>query len=254
MNDEEATNAETIRQGEALANGGQFSDVLSEYLASDAWDSPYEAMQILCGLYPSQELDDGFQFFDSCIEQQYENRCEVLRLGMPLRRLKETLEKMSKRWSSGSHPQRPSPEYYLQWAILHGFDVPWLDAAEKLGLVSKNILTPAKPVPAESPPEIPDGEDIRPTEPFPSKQMRKSAMVKMLGRVWPSIENDLKEASRTDLQKAHPVHTYWDVEIAMKWAWREGKLVRENKKLEDLRLQHPDSVISSVITQLLNRY
>lgn len=135
MNDKRAIDAETIRQGEALANGCQFSDDLSEYLALDAWDNPSDAMQILCGLYPSQGLGDGFQFFDSCVEQHYEKRCEVLRPGMLLRIVKETLEKMARRWSSGSHPQRPSPEYYLQWATQQGFDVPWIADACRLGLV-----------------------------------------------------------------------------------------------------------------------
>ena len=56
--------------------------------------------------------------------------------------------------------------------------------------------------------------------------MKKKALIAQLEHEWPSIEADLKDATRNGLKDAAAtgVHGEWFVEPARAWAQRKGKL------------------------------
>ena len=64
-----------------------------------------------------------------------------------------------------------------------------------------------------------------PAEPTPTI-MKKKALIAQLEHEWPSIEADLKEATRNGLKDAAAagVHGEWRIEPARAWAQRKGKL------------------------------
>jgi hypothetical protein len=38
-------------------------------------------------------------------------------------------------WNTGEHPRNNAPSYYVKWALSKNIDVPWLDAAQRLGFL-----------------------------------------------------------------------------------------------------------------------
>lgn len=52
-----------------------------------------------------------------------------------IRRLEERLTAMMDTWNSGNHPRLCTPAYYIKWAVNHGFEVSWLEAAHSTGLI-----------------------------------------------------------------------------------------------------------------------
>ncbi|MDZ4145389.1 MAG: hypothetical protein U1D29_12810 [Burkholderiales bacterium] len=61
--------------------------------------------------------------------------------------------------------------------------------------------------------------------------MKRDAMIAAMKRDWPTIEADLREASRSanrDLKAANVRRGMWDVEAAKDWARQRGKLVTSN--------------------------
>ena len=79
-----------------------------------------------------------------------------------------------------------------------------------------------------------DGQEQPEQEPSPAPTsaeptptiMKKNAMVAQLKHEWPSIEADLKDATRNELKNeaATGAHGKWFVEPARAWAQRKGKL------------------------------
>lgn len=76
-----------------------------------------------------------------------------------------------------------------------------------------------------TPVELPLNEAPTPDEPAPTI-MKKKALIAHLKHEWPSIEADLKDATRNGLKGAADagVHGDWRVEPARAWAQRKGKL------------------------------
>ncbi len=56
------------------------------------------------------------------------------------------------------------------------------------------------------------------------EKMKKSALISKYRNVWPSVEADINNASRTELKSASRGKGYYDVAIALKWAKQEGKI------------------------------
>ena len=70
------------------------------------------------------------------------------------------------------------------------------------------------PVPGRSEPDSP-----------PPRILKKAVLIRELEHEWPTIEGDMREASRNGLSKAKTSnHGFWDVEEARRWADRNGKM------------------------------
>lgn len=118
----------------------QLHEILYDFLRRRCNPPASDVMQILCGICPSPSLDDELVFLDSEIEQRHEDWCDQRPIGEMVRRMKARLVKMTKSWSSGTHPAHPTPDYYIRWATDLGFEVPWLETACSLGLVDAEAL------------------------------------------------------------------------------------------------------------------
>ena len=83
--------------------------------------------------------------------------------------------------------------------------------------------TQRTPTPAKRP--LNEAPELSPDEPAPTI-MKKKALIAHLEHEWPSIEADLKDATRNGLKDAAAtgVHGEWFVEPARAWAQRKGKL------------------------------
>ena len=83
--------------------------------------------------------------------------------------------------------------------------------------------TQRTPTPAKRP--LNEAPEPAPAEPTPTI-MKKKALIAQLEHEWPSIEADLKDATRNGLKDAAAtgVHGEWFVEPARAWAQRKGKL------------------------------
>lgn len=57
-----------------------------------------------------------------------------------------------------------------------------------------------------------------------STALKKSALISMHRHEWPTIEADLREASRNGLGAARVKHGFWDESAALNWAKRNGKI------------------------------
>ena len=57
-----------------------------------------------------------------------------------------------------------------------------------------------------------------------SAGLKKSALISMHRHEWPTIEADLREASRNGLGAARVKHGFWDESAALNWAKRNGKI------------------------------
>jgi hypothetical protein len=172
------------------------------------------------------------------------------RLLAKLEFLEKEISEMLDHWIEAGLPRVSAPIDFISWAFKNGYGIPWSEDPE-FNTWASNVGFEVPWLDANA--QLRDNTCA--TEPFPPSHMKKAAMLKELVGIWPSIENDLSEVSRpshNDLKKAKVRHGYWDVEIALKWAWREGKLSRENKKLENFIQADPDSVLSALIGQLIN--
>lgn len=76
----------------------------------------------------------------------------------------------------------------------------------------------------------PRAEDTGPAPTQHGRCMKKAAMVKELAPGWPTIEADLREASRPsnqDLKAANVARGMWDADVALRWAESHGRLVKK---------------------------
>lgn len=84
-----------------------------------------------------------------------------------------------------------------------------------------------------------------------SEEIRKrSALVSEVLNFWPSVDRDLRDASRNGLtEMAHSKNTFWKVSAALTWAEQRGKLVKA--KAQVFVSGQPDSSLSPMLRALL---
>jgi hypothetical protein len=96
--------------------------------------------------------------------------------------------------------------------------------------------------------------DVPHTPPQESRteERKRSALVSETESFWPSIERDLRDASRNGLSLAAKScrNTFWKVREALSWATERGKI--KKPKAEAYIGSKPDSVLSPMLRQLLN--
>ncbi len=77
---------------------------------------------------------------------------------------------------------------------------------------------------------------VEPVQAGPAMQtraMKRRALIDEFRNEWPSIEDDLREASRNGLDSAKlPKHGMWDADRAMAWAKSQGKLTKQITGME----------------------
>jgi hypothetical protein len=95
------------------------------------------------------------------------------------------------------------------WANFHGYSF----MAAGLGYVNK-----------QSGRQTSSSGSAAPAPRFPKK---RSVMVSQNLRNWPTIESDMREASRNGLHEARVGSRGWDEEVALNWARSQGKLKHE---------------------------
>ncbi len=89
--------------------------------------------------------------------------------------------------------------------------------------------TPNKPAPVSAAPEHEAGPE--PVQAAPA--MKRRALIAEYLNEWPSIEADLNDASRNELDSAKlPKHGMWDADKALAWARSRGKLVQQRTSME----------------------
>ena len=118
---------------------------LAKWMRHDTWTRT-DAMLILMGIDPDRtaiierktEYGKPEWAFDQdgpWLIGQYD--CAPTR--SEIRRLEESLTERMRAWDSGAHPSGCSPEFFIKWAVDHGFKVPWLEAARDVGLIGENF-------------------------------------------------------------------------------------------------------------------
>lgn len=86
-----------------------------------------------------------------------------------------------------------------------------------------------------------------------SEEIRKrAALVSEVVNFWPSVDRDLRDASRNGLSEMakHSKNTFWKVSEALNWAGQRGKLVKG--KAQVFVSGQPDSSLSPMLRALLN--
>lgn len=94
-------------------------------------------------------------------------------------------------------------------------------------------------------------EPIAPVDENSVIRRKRNALVKELVSIWPSIEQDLSDASRksSGLSLAAKLgQTFWDLTKAICWAVERGKITKT--KAEQSLATHPDSVFAATLRQL----
>lgn len=80
---------------------------------------------------------------------------------------------------------------------------------------------------APAPPPVPTVVEPVPTGPV----LKRAALIKQHEPEWPTIESDLREASRNGLSVAQVASRtgYWNPEAALRWGKEHGKLITHKK-------------------------
>lgn len=117
-------------------------------------------------------------------------------------------------------------------------------------------------IPGEDLQEMVNGKDDAPESAEPkatgetladnSRVFAKRAMVAELKGIWPSIINDLGEASRAkgELKAANVRRSYWNVDMCIKWAVAHGKITN-NQQLKNYVINKDDSPFAVLLKTLL---
>lgn len=89
----------------------------------------------------------------------------------------------------------------------------------------------ARPAPAAE--QTPPPELVQAAPAMQPRAMVRRALIKEYRNEWPSIEDDLSEASRNGLDSAKlPKHGMWDADKALAWAKSQGKLTKQRTGME----------------------
>lgn len=110
-----------------------------------------------------------------------------------------------------------------------------LPASEAPGLVSDigrtwpdelRVPDATKPAPAE---QTPPPEPVQAAPAIQPRALKRAALIAELQGEWPSIKNDLSDASRNglDAAKLAQQHGMWNPDVAMEWAKSRGKLAQQ---------------------------
>jgi len=148
---------------------------------------------------------------------------------------------------------------------------PWFDRIEQLLAQGTNTKTPASggyderdqtsPVAAvaqsPTPPAVLDSTDTRApgtTASSDTEIRKRSALIKELISVWPSIERDLKDASRESSGLAKVAkqgkHGFWKIEPALVWAKQRGKITKDSA--ESFVKSDSGSFYANMLKQIFN--
>ncbi len=121
--------------GEALIQYGVPPAELSRLLARGTW-LPLDAMLILLGIDPDRtEVVAGKteygrpEWHFSKAGPWVMGAFDDIPTGSEVSRLEGRLTEMLRLWDSEEHSLRLSPEYYIRWALDHGYRIDWIEAA-----------------------------------------------------------------------------------------------------------------------------
>ena len=113
------------------------------------------------------------------------------------------------------------------------FREPALIYAKMIG--DKQLIDEHQPKPTKAAPEI----------------RKRSALINEDKSIWPTIEGDMGDANRNELNVAKASrHGYWKVEPALEWAKREGKIAK--KKAQTFVESNGDNELSLMLRQMFN--
>ena len=85
------------------------------------------------------------------------------------------------------------------------------------------------PAPAPAAEQAPPPEPVQDAPAMQPRALKRAALIAELLGEWPSIKNDLCDASRNglDVAKLAQRHGMWNPDVAMEWAKSRGKLVQQ---------------------------
>ena len=116
-------------------------DELLPWIKHDTW-LPRDAMLLLLGIDPDrtavtkQDTEYGKpEWVFNTGGPWLMGACGQLPTRVETQRLEERMTLLMRTWDSGDHPLNCSPEYFIRWAVGHGFIVRWLEAACDIDLV-----------------------------------------------------------------------------------------------------------------------
>lgn len=127
---------------------------LIEWFRHDTWTAE-EALLLLVGLDPGGTIVENIETIGGSVRPQIESMQTLDGMESAPRSFLEeegdddegSLRDMNKRegewltlraiWESGTHPARNPPSYYLDWAVVKGYSVSWLQWASENGLVKE---------------------------------------------------------------------------------------------------------------------
>lgn len=149
----------------AMLNHETAPVLLEDWLILDSW-SVDEAILLLLGIQPLDH--ESLEARRSRVTEPIRNSDILLHRtvwGLPLwrdyseyipdwkdrikttaSRLQAQRRRLQKIWSSGNHPERPSPAYVIEWAQKKGIPVPWLEAAADIGVVDRGVAVARSPM------------------------------------------------------------------------------------------------------------
>ncbi len=232
---------------------------LGTYLLYDFW-SPDDGLCVLAGfdfprlsLGSSSQLDwtdtlspGDFQGY-ACPADEFEGSTLLERMQDDLTHLKMIWRNSVRDEEADVYP----PVFFIEWALSKNFAPDWLDWAIGTGKYipkqepekrpSLELDMVSNPSPSQSTMDINSGavvmqpvNEIRPDATGPLFTMKKAAMITQHKHEWPTIEQDIKDATRNGLNKAKAGQRDWKEAEAMEWARSKGKLTSINKPTDGL--------------------
>ena len=133
----------------------------------------------------------------------------------------ESVVQLRKLLNSGTHQDNNPPVFYIEWAESKGLSGGWLEPWKRVFPATTNAN--ASPLDKNKPATAIDPATKE------SKTIRKRcALIAELKPIWPSIEKDLSEASRSknQLKEANIRRGYWLLEKVIQCGLADGKIIR----------------------------
>lgn len=179
---------------------GEPRTTLTRFLEVETW-TPLEAALLGAGVLPDHE-------YETVPEQAIGLDYRPLPKGHAcLREAKRILHIWN---SQATVPQKVRPADFVAWCESHQIDTVWL-----------------RDVPRNTQPSA--------VEATPVFSMSRKALVRAHKREWPTIEADLKDASRNELSAAKVGTRGWNEGLALEWARVKGRLVPQDSPAHELQ-------------------
>ncbi len=104
----------------------------------DYWDSE-DGLNYLVGISDLSEIGNGSSMHTTFVINTldhftYTDDAEEA----IVTNFRHKLNRITKIWNSGGHPQHNPPYYYIDWALSKGFKIPWLNYAIENGFYKRN--------------------------------------------------------------------------------------------------------------------